>query len=31
MLEAGEDFGEDLDSCVFELVEVQAPIEGDAE
>ena len=30
MLEAGEDFGEDLESCVFELIEVQAPSEGDA-
>ena len=31
MLEAGEDFGEDLEACVFELVEVQAPSAGDAE
>jgi hypothetical protein len=31
MLEAGEDFGEDLESCVFELVEVQAPSAEDAE
>ena len=31
MLEAGEDFGEDLESCVFELIEVQAPSVGDAE
>ena len=31
MLEAGEDFGEDLESCVFELVEVQAPTAENAE
>ena len=30
MLEAGEDFEEDL-APVFELVEVQVPSEGDAE
>ena len=31
MLEAGEDFGEDPESCVFELVEVQAPTAENAE
>jgi hypothetical protein len=31
MLEAGEDFAEDMESCAFELVGVQVPSEGEAE
>jgi len=31
MLEAGEDFAEDMESCAFELVAVQVPSEGEAE
>lgn len=31
MLEAGEDFGEDMESCQFELVEVQAPNDSEAQ
>ena len=29
MLEAGEDFAEDMESCAFELVAVQVPSEGE--
>ena len=31
MLEAGEDFAEDMESCAFELVGLQVPTEGEAE
>ncbi|MEC8619426.1 MAG: SiaC family regulatory phosphoprotein [Pseudomonadota bacterium] len=31
MLEAGEDFAEDMESCEFELVGVEVPSEGEAE
>jgi hypothetical protein len=31
MLEAGEDFAEDMESCEFELVGVEVPSEGEGE